>query len=88
MLPKGKDHKTVEAFTDDLKAHNGNPDQISDVSCDMSPAFIKGVRETLPNAKITFDKFHVLKLINEAVDQVRREEAVTQPLLKKHDTYF
>ena len=80
---EGKDHKTVEAFAEDLKIHNGSPDQISDVSCDMSPAFIKGVRETLPDAKITFDKFHVLKLINEAVDQVRREEAAIQPLLKK-----
>ena len=83
FVTEGKGHETVKAFADDLNAHNGSPDQISDVSCDMSPAFIKGVRETLPHAKITFDKFHILKLINEAVDQVRREEAATQPLLKK-----
>ena len=66
-----------------IPVHNGSPARISDVSCDMSPAFIKGVEETLPEAKITFDKFHILKLINKAVDQVRREEAVTQPLLTK-----
>ena len=83
FVAEGKDHKTVEAFAHDLKTHNGSPDQISDVSCDMSPAFIKGVSETLTNATITFDKFHILKLINKAVDQVRREEAATQPLLKK-----
>ncbi len=83
FVAKGKGHETVDAFAEDLNIHNGSPDQISDVSCDMSPAFIKGVRETLPSAKITFDKFHILKLINKAVDQVRREEAVTQPLLKK-----
>jgi transposase len=83
FVAEGKDHKTVEAFADDLKAHKGNPGNISNVSCDMSPAFIKGVSETLPKAKITFDKFHIMKLINEAVDQVRREEAATQPLLKK-----
>ncbi len=41
----------------------------------MSPAFIKGVKEELPEAKITFDKFHILKLINEAVDEVRRTMA-------------
>jgi transposase len=89
---EGKDHETVKSFAEDLKAHRGNPDNISDVSCDMSPAFIKGVSKTLPAAKITFDlsachaqagKFHIMKLINEAVDQVRREEAVAQPLLKK-----
>ena len=34
-------------------------------------------------AEITFDKFHILKIINEAVDEVRREEAKTNPLLKK-----
>jgi transposase len=55
FVAEGKDHKTVEAFADDLKIHKGSPGQISDVSCDMSPAFIKGVSETLPEAKITFD---------------------------------
>ena len=34
-----------------------------------------GIKENFPNAEITFDKFHVIKLANEAVDQVRREEA-------------
>jgi transposase len=53
------------------------------VSCDMSPAFISGVKKNLPNARITFDKFHVMKIINGAVDQVRREEAKTNPLLKQ-----
>ena len=48
----------------------------------MSPAFIKGVKENLPEAKITFDKFHILKIINEAVDEVRRMEARDNPLLK------
>lgn len=48
----------------------------------MSPAFIKGVKENLPNAAITFDKFHILKIINEAVDEVRREESKQNPLLK------
>jgi transposase len=40
------------------------------------------VRDYLPNALITFDKFHILKIINEGVDAVRRAEASTTPLLK------
>ena len=40
----------------------------------MSPAFISGVGEYLPNTTITFDKFHVVKLLNEALDEVRRTE--------------
>ena len=71
---EGKDNTTVERFKDDLCKHGGDPEAITDVSCDMSPAFIKGVEENLPNAEITFDKFHVLKTLNEAVDEVRRQE--------------
>ena len=77
----GKGADTVKAFVEDLREHGGKPQNITDVSCDMSPAFIKGVTDHLPNAKITFDKFHILKIINEAVDDVRREEAKTNPIL-------
>ena len=40
----------------------------------MSPAYQKGLRDHLPEANATFDRFHVVKLLNEAVDQVRRSE--------------
>ena len=56
FIAPGKDHETVRSFALDLKAHQGNPEAITDVSCDMSPAFIKGVAQNLPNAKITFDR--------------------------------
>ena len=59
----------------------GDPLNIRDVSCDMSPAFIKGVNETLPEAQITFDKFHVVKMINATVDEVRRKEVAVHPIL-------
>ena len=48
----------------------------------MSPAFIKGVMENLPKSQITFDKFHIVKKINEAVDEVRKQEAAGNPMLK------
>jgi transposase len=41
----------------------------------MSGAYIKGVSENLAEAEITFDKFHAVKLVNDAVDQVRRAES-------------
>ena len=71
---EGNDAATIAAFADDLTAHGGDPDAISQVCIDMSPAFIKGIAENLPNAAITFDKFHAVKIINDAVDQVRRAE--------------
>ena len=49
----------------------------------LSPAFQKGAAEYLPNAQVTFDRFHLMKLVNEAVDAVRKAEALSQPDLKK-----
>jgi transposase len=46
------------------------------------PAYIKGVTGSLPKARITFDKFHVMKLVNDAVDQVRRMEQKDKNNLK------
>jgi transposase len=80
---EGKDAATVAAFAEDLAAHGGAPDAVEEVCIDMSPAFIKGVAESLPEAAVTFDKFHAVKIINDAVDQVRREEQKGRPELKR-----
>ena len=82
FITEGKGNTTVARFAYDFQNHNGSIKNIKDVSCDMSPAFIKGVKENLPDAMITFDKFHILKIINEAVDAVRKEEVGTNKLLK------
>ena len=79
---EGKDARTIAAFADDLAAHGGDPDAIAEVCIDMSQAFIKGVGESLPNAAITFDKFHAVKIINDAVDAVRRAEQKGQSVLR------
>jgi transposase len=48
----------------------------------MSAALIRGVTDNLTEAEITFDKFHAVKLVNDAVDQVRRAERRERPELK------
>lgn len=83
FVTPGKDSSTVKAFKDDLAAHGGDPAAVKDFSIDMSQAFVKGITDTFPAAKITFDPFHVIKLMNEAVDQVRRGEQKTHPEMKK-----
>jgi len=80
---EGKDSSTVERFKQDLIEHSGCAENIGQMCCDMSPAFIKGVREQFPEAKLTFDKFHIMKIINEAVDEVRRQEQKDRPELAK-----
>jgi len=87
-ITEGKSSKTVSDFKEDLELHGGIAKNIENVSCDMSPAFIKGVKENLPNAEITFDKFHILKIINHAVDLVRKEEAKSLDILKNTKYIF
>lgn len=52
------------------------------ISIDMSPAFIRGVDKHLPDARATFDKFHVVAHASKALDCVRREQQKTDPALK------
>lgn len=78
----GRDARAIERIADDLADHGCLPNQIGSVSIDMSPAFIKGVGEHLPKARITFDKFHVIWHASTAVDAMRRIEQRTDRSLK------
>jgi len=87
-VAEGKDAGTVKDFSSDFHEHGGDVKSIEDVSCDMSPAFISGVKEDIPNARITFDRFHVMKIINGAVDNVRRNEVYDEIVLRKSKYLF
>ena len=63
-------------------------ENINQVCIDMSPAFISGCNLYLPDAAITFDKFHVVKEVNKAMDELRRLERVGNDMLKKHKYTF
>ena len=80
---EGRSHATLAAFKADFLAHKGDPAKIEEVCLDMSPSFIKGLRVHFPKAHLTFDRFHVMQMINKAVDEVRRGEAKDRPELKK-----
>lgn len=87
-VTEGKDNKTVVDFVVDLENHKGEAKKITAVSSDMSKAFIKGINENLTEATITFDRFHVMGKVSDAVNQVRIEEVQTNPLLKKTKFIF
>lgn len=82
FITEGRDANTIKAFAADFTAHGGDPKAVESISIDMSPAFIKGVTKHLPNARITFDKFHVIAHASTAVDKTRRIEQKTDPSLK------
>jgi len=67
----------------DLEAHGGDPEKVTDAAIDMSKAFIKGVKEQLPNAVVTFDPFHVIKLMNDKLAKIRADEARLFPAILK-----
>ena len=81
-VTEGNDAETVARFADHVDDHNSDASRIKEVCIDMSNAYIKGVTENLTEAEITFDKFHAVKLVNDAVDQVRRAERRERPELK------
>jgi transposase len=86
FVTEGKDAGTVQAFKEDLEAHGGKAEQVEEACLDMSTAFIRGLKEQFPDVQLTFDNFHLMQLLGNAVDQVRREEQRTHPELR-HTRY-
>jgi transposase len=71
---EGKDKETWVRFLAELERHNGHRHAITQASMDMSQAYESGVKENCRHVQVVFDKFHVIKHANEAVDRVRRAE--------------
>jgi transposase len=79
---EGRSAETVARFAADLVEHGGDPAKVTDTSSDMSTAFISGIAQHLPNATMTFDRYHLAAKLSEAIDTVRRQEVATRPELK------
>ena len=60
--------------------------KVRHVSIDLSPSFKKLVQECFPNAKIAADKFHTVRMANDALDTIRKELQNTLP--KNQRKYF
>ena len=78
----GKGAKALRPFWERLR---GSKAKIEAVAMDMSPAYHAAVSTHLPKAKIGFDRFHVVKLFNEKLSQLRRDlhREATDELPKK-----
>lgn len=68
----GKNADTVRAFFDELGVQRSKCLEL--VAIDMSSAYIEAVREKAPGARLVFDRFHVQRLVHDALDKVRREQ--------------
>jgi len=67
----GRNAKTLQGFFDELGDRRSS---IRAVSIDMAGGYEKAIRTSVPHAEVCFDPFHVVRLGQRAVDQVRRDE--------------
>jgi len=87
-VTEGKGADCIEKSVDYLKEKKVAINEIKQVCIDMSPSFISGCTKYLPHAAITFDKFHVVKEVNKAMDDLRRLERKGNDMLKNHRYTF
>jgi transposase len=78
ILPN-RDKKTVLGFLQGLP----NKERIQFVAMDMWRGYREAVTEVLPDAKIVIDKFHVVKMANEAMEQIRKNLRSRQSLASR-----
>jgi transposase len=74
----GKGKECLKAFKAHLENHGGKQENIAEIVCDMSPAFLSAADEQFVEAMVTVDWFHVVKLFTDALEKVRRSEQKLQ----------
>jgi transposase len=74
-VTEGRDEEAADGLWKGIPAEQTQ--QIEAVAVDMWPAFANSVKTNAPQAEIVHDRFHISKHLNEAVDQVRRQEHKT-----------
>ena len=87
-VTEGRDQGVVQEFSCFLGTHGGDRKQITEVCQDMSEAYLAGTLKHLPAAEITFDRYHIKKHLNEAIDEVRRAESKQHKGLLKNTRYL
>lgn len=85
---EGKGADCIEKSVTYLEEKKVDTTTIKQVCIDMSPSYISGCGKYLPNAAITFDKFHVMKEVNKSMDELRKLERRGNELLKNHKYTF
>lgn len=78
----GKDHEAFAHALLDMEVRGASRQEVRTVTMDMSTSYIKGAKESLQQASIVFDRFHIAKQMNAAVDEVRRQDQRTYKTLK------
>jgi transposase len=75
MTPKA-DKDAIRRFSMFLKEHKGSPRNVTDFTCDFSSAYISGIRKYFKKARITGDRFHLVRMANDALEKTKCRELV------------
>lgn len=70
----GRSSQQVWDFSIKFENQGGDCLKVTQAACDMSGAYLSGIRDCFPKAQIVIDRFHVSQLMRKAMDEVRREE--------------
>lgn len=79
---ESREASTFGHFRDELERHSGHAEKIEELCLDMWRPYLRGAGDEFPEARLTFDKFHLMQIVNRAVEQVRRAEQRLRPELR------
>lgn len=72
-IGQGKGRAAIDRFFNEVLS-DYQKSRIQNACCDMSEAYIGAIKDHCPNATLVLDRFHIVKALNEAVDEVRKEQ--------------
>ena len=75
LMVEGRSAEALEAFAQALVTHGGKAEQIELISMDMNPAYQSGASRFFAQAEIVFNRFHLMQMAGQALDEVRKELA-------------
>ena len=75
--------KVIKEFADDMEERGYDLRGIDLVCCDMWDPYLNGISKHIPRATVVFDRFHIMKQMNKAIEKVRWAEQKTNEDLKK-----
>lgn len=82
-VTEGRKKEVFDEFYGWLWDHQGHPGEIEFFSMDMSKSYQAGQKEYFAHTEVVFDRFHIKQGLNKSINEVRKQEVVSNENLKK-----
>lgn len=87
-IQDGKSSDAIKKYAEELRILGKSPENVEEFSLDMSPAFISGVKQHFSDARMTYDRFHVVRLVNRYFKPLWKSKRINKELLDFHLKQF